>query len=168
MRLVLEIFTVCAAGADVTCTFLSHCWDEFILDFRRPENIFSFSIIPSQAIEIFPCYKPIHSTQMNSTNQHKMSRHEPPWYLPIYPGTFWFQHGKGYDIALLYPTHNKVVGGYIGFTLSVRPSVRPSRIPCPLCGDTAVADTSYQATSESVSRVKLFANFEFLAIFWNV
>ena len=24
-------------------------------------------------------------------------------------------------------------GGYTGFTLSVRPSVRPSRIPCPLC-----------------------------------
>ena len=33
--------------------------------------------------------------------------------------------------------HNEVVGGYIGFTpsvrLSVRPSVCPSRIPCPLC-----------------------------------
>ena len=39
----------------------------------------------------------------------------------------------------LYPPHNKVVGGYIGFTPSVRLSVRPasvsrpSRIPCPLC-----------------------------------
>ena len=35
------------------------------------------------------------------------------------------------------PSHNEVVGGYIGFTpsvrLSVRPSVRPSRMPCPLC-----------------------------------
>ena len=30
--------------------------------------------------------------------------------------------------------HNEVVGGYIGFTPSVRPSVpRPSRITCPLC-----------------------------------
>ena len=29
----------------------------------------------------------------------------------------------------LYPPHNEVVGGYIGFT----PSVCPSRIPCPLC-----------------------------------
>ena len=46
---------------------------------------------------------------------------------------------------LLYPPNNEVVGGYIGFTpsvrssvhpsvrLSVRPSVRPSRMPCPLC-----------------------------------
>ena len=29
--------------------------------------------------------------------------------------------------------HNKVVRGYIGFTPSVRLSVRPSRILCPLC-----------------------------------
>ena len=29
----------------------------------------------------------------------------------------------------LYPPNNEVVGGYIGFT----PSVRPSRLPCPLC-----------------------------------
>ena len=40
--------------------------------------------------------------------------------------------------CLLYPPHNEVVGGYIGFTPSVRPSVRPSvprpsRITCPLC-----------------------------------
>ena len=36
---------------------------------------------------------------------------------------------------LLYPLHNEVVGGYIGFTPSVRPASvpRPSRIPCPLC-----------------------------------
>ena len=42
---------------------------------------------------------------------------------------------------LLYPPNNEVVGGYIGFTPSVRPSVRlsvrpsvcPSRLPCPLC-----------------------------------
>ena len=37
----------------------------------------------------------------------------------------------------LYPPNNEVVGGYIGFTpsvrLSVRPSVRPSRLPCPPC-----------------------------------
>ena len=32
------------------------------------------------------------------------------------------------------PAHNKVVGGYIGFTPSVNASVpRPSRITCPLC-----------------------------------
>ena len=40
-------------------------------------------------------------------------------------------------LSSLYPPHNEVVGGYIGFTPSVRPSVclsvRPSRIPCPLC-----------------------------------
>ena len=43
--------------------------------------------------------------------------------------------------SLLYPPNNEVVGGYIGFTPSVRPSVclsvcpsvRPSRLPCPLC-----------------------------------
>ena len=31
------------------------------------------------------------------------------------------------------PPHNEVVGGYIGFTPSVRPSIRPSRILCLLC-----------------------------------
>ena len=43
-------------------------------------------------------------------------------------------------LLLLYPTNNEVVGGYIGFTPSVCPSVRPSvrsvclsRLPCPLC-----------------------------------
>ena len=42
-----------------------------------------------------------------------------------------------YGKKLIIPPHNEVVGGYIGFTLSVHPSVRlsihPSRIPCPLC-----------------------------------
>ena len=33
----------------------------------------------------------------------------------------------------LNPPNNEVVGGYIGFSPSVRPSVRPSRLPCPLC-----------------------------------
>ena len=33
----------------------------------------------------------------------------------------------------LYPPHNKVVEGYIGFTASVHPSVRPSHMPCLLC-----------------------------------
>ena len=44
-------------------------------------------------------------------------------------------------VCSLYSPNNEVVGGYIGFTpsvrLSVRPSVcppvRPSRLPCPLC-----------------------------------
>ena len=35
--------------------------------------------------------------------------------------------------ALLYPPNNEVVGGYIGFTPSVCPSVRLSRLPCPRC-----------------------------------
>ena len=35
--------------------------------------------------------------------------------------------------ALLYPPNNKVVGGYIGFTPSVCPSVSLSRLSCPLC-----------------------------------
>ena len=33
------------------------------------------------------------------------------------------------DKPLLYPPHNEVVGGYTGFTPSVRPSVRPSVCP---------------------------------------
>ena len=50
---------------------------------------------------------------------------------------------SGYPVVsgLLYPPNNEVVGGYIGFTPSVRPSVcpsvcpsvRPSHLPCPLC-----------------------------------
>ena len=35
--------------------------------------------------------------------------------------------------GLLYPSNNEVVGGYIGFTPSVCPSVRLSRLPCPFC-----------------------------------
>ena len=35
--------------------------------------------------------------------------------------------------VFLYPSHNKVLGGYTGFSPSVRPSIRPSRIPCLLC-----------------------------------
>ena len=31
------------------------------------------------------------------------------------------------------PRTTKLLGGYTGFTPSVRPSVRPSRMPCPLC-----------------------------------
>ena len=39
------------------------------------------------------------------------------------------------NVFLLYPSHNEVVVGYIGFTLSVRSktSVCPSHVPCPLC-----------------------------------
>ena len=37
------------------------------------------------------------------------------------------------SIRLIIPIHNKVVGGYIGFTLFVRPSIHPARIPRPLC-----------------------------------
>ena len=37
-------------------------------------------------------------------------------------------------IALLYPTHNEVVGGLlVSLRPSVHLSVRPSRMPCPLC-----------------------------------
>ena len=38
---------------------------------------------------------------------------------------------------VIIPPHNEVIGGYTGFTPSVRPSVRlsvrPPRMPCPLC-----------------------------------
>ena len=37
------------------------------------------------------------------------------------------------DVLFVILKHNEVVGGYTGFTPSVRPSVRPSRMPCPLC-----------------------------------
>ena len=61
-------------------------------------------------------------------------------------------------VSLLYPPHNKVVGGYIDFTPSVRPSVRPPRIPCPRCSAYCfgwihfIFIRRYQATSD-VSRV---------------
>ena len=46
----------------------------------------------------------------------------------------WGQFHKRYPShQLLYPLNNEVVGGYIGFTPSLRPSVRPSRLLCPLC-----------------------------------
>ena len=43
-------------------------------------------------------------------------------------------HGPQKQILIfLYPPNNQVVGGYIGFSPSVRLSVRLSRLPCPLC-----------------------------------
>ena len=36
-------------------------------------------------------------------------------------------------VPVIIPPNNEVVGEYIGFTPSVRPSVRLSRLPCPLC-----------------------------------
>ena len=46
-------------------------------------------------------------------------------------------HSKMMIVLLLYPPINEVVGGYIGFSPSVRPSVCPSvrlsRLPCLLC-----------------------------------
>ena len=67
------------------------------------------------------------------------------------------------------PSHNEVVGGYIGFTPSVCPSVHPSRIPCALCSAYSSGwihiYTSYQATSEDVSCVKFLAKFKNLN-FW--
>ena len=41
--------------------------------------------------------------------------------------------GGGYTGFIIPPRTTKLLGGYTGFTPSVRPSVRPSRIPCPLC-----------------------------------
>ena len=43
------------------------------------------------------------------------------------------RNGQPSCFRLIIPPHNEVVGGYTGFTPSVRPSVRPSRMPCPLC-----------------------------------
>ena len=69
----------------------------------------------------------------------------------------------------LYPSHNKVVGGYIVFTLSVHPSVSPTshgRSVAP----TVLVDpfhiyTSYQALSESVPHAKFLEKFKDLN-FW--
>ena len=46
----------------------------------------------------------------------------------------WYNPRRFTRLFLLYPPHNEVVGGYIGFSLSVRPPIpRPSRITCLLC-----------------------------------
>ena len=75
-----------------------------------------------------------------------------------------------YAETYLYPAHNEVVGvGYIGFTPSVRPSVRPvSRVrfvvPTVLVGSFHIY-TSYRATSDGVWRVQFLAKFQNLN-FW--
>ena len=55
----------------------------------------------------------------------------------LYLSLHWFRQQllawRSVALFFLYPPNNEVVGGYIGFTLSVRLSVRPSRLPCPLC-----------------------------------
>ena len=77
------------------------------------------------------------------------------------------------NVYFMHSLYNEVVGGYIGFTssvrLSVRPSVpRPSRIPCPLCSFYSSGWIHFifmhliKATSEGVSHAK------FLAKFWNL
>ena len=59
------------------------------------------------------------------------------WYLPPAKHVGSTSHLWWSCVILLYPRTTKLLGGYTGFTLSVRPSVRlsvhPSRIPCPLC-----------------------------------
>ena len=62
----------------------------------------------------------------------------------------------------LYPTLNEVEGGYTGFTLSVCPSVHLWTESCPLCifYNMCQIYTSYQATAEGVSLVKLFSKFK--------
>ena len=70
------------------------------------------------------------------------------WFLPFLSNCF-FNFLPYPDLFLSYhtwynnytPRTTKLLGGYTGFTpsvrpsvrLSVRPSVRPSRMPCPLC-----------------------------------
>ena len=61
---------------------------------------------------------------------------------------------------LLYPPHNKVVGGIL---VSLRPSVCSTscvRSVAPTVLDPFHIHTSYQATSEGVSHVKVLAKFE--------
>ena len=43
----------------------------------------------------------------------------------------------------LYPPHNEVVGGYIGFTSSIRPSVRPASCVCSVATTGLVGSISY-------------------------
>ena len=79
-------------------------------------------------------------------------------FIEVVSKLFWF-------FFSLYPQHNEVVGGYIGFTPSVRPvsGVR-SVAPTILVGSISYY-TSYQATSEGVSCVKFIAKFQNL-YFW--
>ena len=100
--------------------------------------------------------------------------------LKIFPGldVAWLKRTLVF-IPQPYYTHRttKLLGGYIGFTPSVRPSVRPF-VPhsYPLCSayssefwlDPFHIYTAYQATSEGVSHVKFIAKFEFLAFFKNL
>ena len=72
------------------------------------------------------------------------------------------------DMGHYTPLHNEVVGGYIGFTPSVRPSVpHPVSALCRLqfWMDPFHIYISSQATSEGVSRLKLLAKFQNLN-FW--
>ena len=80
---------------------------------------------------------------------------------------------------ILYPLHNEVVGGYIGFTPSVHPSVCPSDHPasrvCSVAPTVLVGSISYLYILSSNCRWcvewKVFCNilkFEFLTFFLNL
>ena len=137
---------------------LSHC-REFCL--RTNTNWHSLRIaqhrIDSNYFVLFPCHFRI-SSQAN-TNVLKCSKH-----------SYWPCESKHIHIASYCTTKFFffffLVVGYWFHSVrpSVCPSVRPSRIPCPLCsafssGWIHFMYTSYQATSEGVSRAKFLAKF---------
>ena len=76
-------------------------------------------------------------------------------------------------LIVIPPASTKLIGGYTGTTLSVRPSVCPSvdRIVSALylqqySSDPFYICTSYQATSEGVSRVMPVSKFKNLKFWW--
>ena len=89
------------------------------------------------------------------------------WLIPlsyyIYGG--YYSHIRTPPLNMLsYPRTTKLLGGIlVSLRPTVRLSVRPSRIPCPLCSTYSLVwfhiYTSYQSTSERVSRVTFLANF---------
>ena len=75
-----------------------------------------------------------------------------------------------FNTIIIPPPHDKVVGGYIGFTQYIRPSVRPSIRPASrvrsLVPTVLVGSISYLYILSNVSRETFFANIQKLN-FWH-
>ena len=111
-----------------------------IITFKSNDHfIMNWQILLSQALKN---WSPCHLSFMSVALKNRMETYSAARYLSFSYG----DHRYG-GIAVIYdhdnytPRTTKLLGGYTGFTpsvrpsvrLSVRPSVRPSRMPCPLC-----------------------------------